>query len=197
MPLLTGTAEPWPRTAGWLVPGGNCTQQQHAIVCRALLDDGIQERPLGSNRGTRIDAMTKRAGLPVPKDKKTGEGWWWCAIWAGAVLLDCESMVPAEYPATDRWLPYLVPTPTIGSAILYGVKGDAHHIGIVARLPDDNTDVAGLYRGKLELLMKRRAEMLTVEGNRGYAGSTNNGVAVDLGPPQRTDVLGFFHPRSA
>ena len=53
---------------------------------------------------------------------------------------------------------------------------DAHHIGVVVRLDP---------------------MVLTIEGNRGFAGSTNNGVAVDIGPMLRRDVLGYFHPRSA
>ena len=36
--------------------------------------------------------------------------------------------------------------------------------------------------------------VLTVEGNRGFAGTTNNGVACDIGPMQRKDVLGYISP---
>jgi len=56
------------------------------------------------------------------------------------------------------------------------VKGDAHHIGLRVRLDP---------------------MILTIEGNRGFAGTTNNGVAVDLGPLNRKDVLGYFLLRSA
>lgn len=178
--LQTLKGEPWPNLGGWLVSqgeGANCTPLQHAIVLRALQDDGILETPLGSNRGVRIDRYTRRAGLPVPKDKKTGEGWWWCAIWAGAVFADCGAQIPVDYPACDRWLPFLEPTPCIGAAVLYGVRGDAAHIGIIARISP---------------------LMLSVEGNRSYAGTvSNNGVAVDLGPVIRRDILGYFHPRKA
>lgn len=177
--LYTGKAEAWPREAGWLVsegPGANCTSLQHQIVLRALRDNGIQENPLGSNRGTRIDRYTRRAGLEPPQ--------WWCAILAGAVFIDCEALVPAGYPLTDEWLPHVVKDPCIGAAILYGLKkpgpvvtwGNAHHIGIVAMLSP---------------------LMLTIEGNRGYSGTTNNGQAVDLNPMNRKDVLGYFHPRTA
>jgi len=176
MTLHTLPALAWPREAGWLIPGGNCTELAHRIVLRALRDVGIVETPLGSNRGTRIDAMIRRAGLNPPQ--------WWCAIWAGAVFADAGAKVPRGYPLTDNWLPYVVPESAVGAAILYGVrrKGpvrpdmDAHHIGIVVRL---------------------EPVMLTIEGNRGYAGATNDGVAVDIGPVVRKDVLGYFPPVAA
>lgn len=165
----------WPADAGWLVPGYNCTPLGYAVVLRALKDVGILEVPLGSNRGTRIDAMTKRAGLSVSNNPKS-PGYWWCAIWAGAVMADAGSLIPEGYPACDSWLPYCTQKPEIGSAILYGVRNDAHHIGIVVRL---------------------EPMVLTIEGNRGFAGSTNNGVAVDIGPRLRTDILGYYAPRTA
>ena len=39
--------------------------------------------------------------------------------------------------------------------------------------------------------------MLTIEGNRAFAGTSNDGVAVDIGPPNRKDILGYIHPREA
>lgn len=180
--LYTLKPEPWPRTAGWLVPGHNCTQLGYTIVVRAFADLGITEVPLGSNRGTRLDKYAKRSGLPV---KKKGEpGYWWCAIWAGCVWADCHAQVPLWFPQTDHWIEHLQPDPVIGSAILYGLrkKGplsptmDAHHIGIVARLDP---------------------LVLTIEGNRAFAGTSNNGLAVDIGPPNRRDILGYIHPVAA
>lgn len=173
--VLLKPTGPEPRHAGWLA-AHNSTELQRRIVERAMRDDGIREKPLGSNRGVRIDRYTKAAGLPVPKDKRTGEGWWWCAIWVGAVFRDCGCMVPLDYPSCDAWLPHLVKEAVPGAGILYGKPGDAVHIGIVADVPD-----AG--------------PMLTIEGNRGYSGVTNNGVAVDLAPCNRKDILGYFHPR--
>jgi hypothetical protein len=92
--------------------------------------------------------------------------------------------VPRGYPLTDTWLPWVIDEPAVGAAILYGLrkKGpvrpdmDAHHIGIVVRL---------------------EPVLLTIEGNRGYAGVTNDGVAVDIGPVVRNDILGYFHPVAA
>jgi hypothetical protein len=163
---------PNPRLAGWLADH-NSNELQRKIVERAMLDDGIQENPAGSNRGIRIDRYTEAAGLPVPKDKKTQEGWWWCAIWVGAVFRDCGALVPLDYPSCDAFLPHLAKDPVPGAAVLFGKQGNAVHIGIVASVKP----------------------FLTLEGNRGYSGITNNGQAVDLAPCNRKDILGYFHPR--
>lgn len=183
--LLRLEPETPPRELGWLVPGENCTELGYRICQRAMKDIGILEVPNGSNRGTRIDRMTRRAGSPL--------GSWWCAIWVGAVYVDCGCLVPSAYAATDNWLPFLRPggakaTPQPGDAILYGLrkKGpvmpdmDAHHIGIVVRVAEPQLG---------------QHLMLTVEGNRSFAGTaSNNGVAVDIGPMARRDVLGYFPP---
>jgi hypothetical protein len=105
-------------------------------------------------------------------------------VWAGIVFADAGALVPRGFPLTDEWLPHVVPKPTIGAAILYGLKkpgpvvqwGNAHHIGIVVRLPEGGN------------------EMLSIEGNRAFAGASNNGVAVDIGPVLRTDILGYVPP---
>lgn len=178
--------DPDPRVAGWLVPpslsaaGANCSELGYEIVLRAFRDIGIREQPWGSNRGTRIDRMTRRAGLTPPQ--------WWCAIWVGCVWADVGAMVPEGFPSCDAWLEYLEPTsatPQAGDAVLYGLRKagreDAHHIGIVADPADG-----------------RRERIITIEGNRAYAGTaSNNGVAVDVGPMIRRDVLGYVRPRLA
>lgn len=166
MTLITIPQEPWPRIGGWIVPGEDCSALEYAIVRRAFCDLGILEVPLGSNRGTRIDHYAKRGGSPL--------GSYWCGLLVGAVFADCGAKVPREYGATKNWLPYVVDTPRIGSAILYGVNGIPHHIEIVVRLAP---------------------MMLSIGGNRSYAGtSSNNGVAVDIGPVVRRDILGYIRP---
>lgn len=166
MTLITLPPIKWPVENGWL-DDSNSTPLSRMIVSRSALDDGICEVPLASNRGTRLDAMVKRAGLKPPV--------WWCAVWVGCVYADCGLLVPNGFPACDAWLPYMDPSgkPKVGAAILYGVRGDAHHIGIVTRLSP---------------------QVLTREGNRAYAGTTNDGVAVDQGPPRRADILGYVYP---
>lgn len=173
--LIKPAAGEWPSDAGWLVPNGpeaNCTPLQYAVVLRALKDVGILEVPLASNRGVRIDKYLRRAGVPEELIK-AGKGWW-CAAAAGAWLLDCGVPVPADYAATRSWLPFVGSKRTPGAIVLYGLDNVPHHIGIVAR--DDDGIV------------------LTIEGNRGYAGTTNDGVAVDIGPMLRKDILGYITP---
>ena len=185
MTLKVLASEEWPRLAGWLIPNVNCTELGYQIVQRAFRDVGILEVPNGSNRGTRLDAMNRRAGVPL--------GSWWCAVWAGLVWADSGAKVPNGFPQTDQWLPYVKTgrenaTPEPGDAILYGLKrrgpvvawGDAHHIGIVVRGREPRIG---------------QNFMLTIEGNRGFAGTTNNGQAVDLGPVVRSDILGYVSPR--
>lgn len=178
--------------AGWLVPGENCSQLGYDLIMRAMRDVGILEQPNGSNRGTRIDAMARRAGFPTPKSPKT-EGPYWCAIWAGCVAADVGLQVPKGFALTDNWLPYVKDgrwdaTPEPGDFVLYGLRrkgpvvswADAHHIGIVARVAEP----------ELGQLLH-----LTIEGNRSYAGTaSNNGVAVDIGPMTRRDILGYVSP---
>lgn len=177
MPLYRLPAEDWPRALGWLVPGENCTDLQYKICQRAWCDLGILEVPNASNRGTRIDRYTLRAGLKPPQ--------YWCAILVGAVFADCGVPVPEEYPSTDMWLPFMREGGAkaafeVGDAVLYGTKKDAKHIGIVVRVPE---------------LQLRQKYTLTVEGNRGFAGTdTNDGLGVGLGPITRKDILGYVSP---
>jgi hypothetical protein len=173
MRLIKPAAQDWPNVSGWLVPGENCTAIGYALVNRAIADVGILEVPLASNRGVRIETYLRRAKVP-DSVIAAGKGWW-CAAFVGAVFVDCGIPVPADYASCDSWLPFLSSDAKVGSAILYGVRGDAHHIGIVARLTP---------------------MVLTIEGNRAFAGTTNNGVACDLGPMMRRDVLGYIHPET-
>lgn len=178
----------WDRQLGWLVPGENCTPLGYRICQRAYVDCGTLEVPNGSNRGVRIDKWTKRAGLDVPQPGTDGQGWYWCGIWVGCVFVDSGALVPDGFAATNNWKDHLLPggpkaTPHAGDAILYGANGVAHHIGIVVRLPEhsDGQDL-----------------QLSIEGNRAYAGTTsNNGLAVDIGPVMRTDIMGYFRPQAA
>jgi hypothetical protein len=173
MALTKLAPTPWITTRRWLAEM-ELTALQRAIVMRAVADDGELERPLGSNRSPYIDEITRWAGLRPPQ--------YWCAVWVGKVFADAGAVIPIGFPACDAWLPYMVPLETltrverIGCAVLYGVPGDAKHIGIITRCEDDIT--------------------LTTEGNRGYAASgTNNGVCVDTAPLTRKDVLGVVRPR--
>jgi hypothetical protein len=194
VPLIRVAAVAAPRKYGWLVPGDNCTALAYKLLLRADLDLGILEVPNGSNRGTRIDAMARRAGFPPPADPRAA-GPYWCAIAAGCWAADVGLLVPKGFALTDNWLPYVRPgkwdaVPQAGDFVLYGLRrpgpvvnwGDSHHIGLMARLPEHS---AG------------QDLTLTIEGNRAYAGTaSNNGVAVDLGPMMRKDILGYVAPET-
>jgi len=136
---------------------------------------GVQEVPLASNRGVEIDRWLRWANVPESLIT-TGKGWW-CAAYVGGVLREEGLRVPLDYASCDAWLPYLLEgrVPQIGDVVLYGLrkkgKPDAHHIGIVTALTP---------------------QLLTIEGNRAFAGTSNNGVAVDIGPMTRTDILGYI-----
>lgn len=189
MTLRAHAPAPWP-PLGHGLHLDQATERGRQIIRRAAHDAHLREEPLGSNRAPYLDALCTRFGIPL--------GSYWCALWAGAVLIDCGCLVPGAFADCDRWLPYLVPVTAVspgdrtGAAILYGTRGtgpvdpdyqvmkatgwNAVHLGLVA----DGTTTP----------------MITVEGNRGYAGSpTNNGVAVDFAPTYRPDVLGLVLPR--
>lgn len=175
MPLIVKPPQPWPASAAWLTDT-NATDLQRRIVRRALHDDGILETPLGSNRSPYLDSLCEWAGSPVAS--------YWCAIWAGRVWADAGAKVPLGFPSCDAWLPFATALESVpqelrvGACVLYGRGTDAQHIGIIARVHPQL--------------------VLTIEGNRGYAGSgTNNGVAVDLAPLTRKDVLGLVLPEAA
>ncbi len=176
--------EPWPSPFSW-VPKP-MEQLGLAILERTRADLGILETPLGSNRGPEIERYLRRAHVPEGIIL-AGKGWW-CAAWAGCMWIDAGAAVPADFGNCDKWIPYLerctakelATRAHPGDVVLYGLvkdgKLDAHHIGIVWRA---------------------EPLVLTVEGNRGFAGTTNNGIAVDIGPMVRTDVLGVVRPVKA
>jgi len=63
--------------------------------------------------------------------------------------------------------------PEIGAAVVYGVPGDASHIGVVVR----TTPL-----------------LLSVEGNTSLEGGSRTGVAVDLKRVRIGRVLGYVRP---
>ena len=141
------------------------------IAQRALADVGICEVPQSSNRGPQIDAYNRRAGVPV--------GSYWCASAVGAWWADAGAEVPAGYASCDHWMSWARKTgrwsdrPAIGAAALYGVPGDAQHIGVVVRLDP---------------------VLLDVEGNTSLAGYSRNGELVELKAVDHHRLLGFVHP---
>lgn len=173
--MVKRTMQPWP-IEGAFLDGRGLVSLRERIVCRSLRDACMLEVPTGSNRGKFIDWYLRRAF--VPESLITSGKGWYCAAWAGAVFVDAGALVPADYGSCDAWLPFIEPAgykPQIGDAVLYGVPGDAHHIGIVL-VPE--------YK-------------ITIEANRSLKDVSNNGLGIFVGPSTRADVLGYVQPRGA
>ena len=155
----------FPSLAPW-IPSSDVTAAAR-VVRRALAYCGVVE--VAKNRGMHIDRWLRWANVPESLIL-SGNGNW-CAAFVGGVLREEGLPVPVDYASCDAWLPFVQAdlVPTFGDVILYGPSPtDAQHIGLVV------------------------APKLTVEGNRSWAGaSSNNGVAVDIGPILRRDVLGY------
>lgn len=160
---------------GWWLPA-TTPDLSRAIVTIAIASVGMLEEPPGSNRGKDIDAINDRAHVP--------RGSYWCASWAGDVWREAGAEIPTGYASCDFWMAWAKKTgrwsPHVaapGACVLYGVPGDAHHIGIVIR----TTPMT-----------------LALEGNTTVEGSTfeRNGTAVGLKiVNDRDPVLGYCHPR--
>lgn len=142
-----------------------------AIVERAITDIGICESPPGSNRSGVIDGYNTAAGAPV--------GSYWCASAVAAWWRDSGAMLPPQPASCDSWLTWskstkrFASTPAPAYAVLYGVPGDAQHIGVVIR----TTPL-----------------LLAIEGNTSLGGFSRNGVAVDLKEVPLARVLGYVRP---
>ncbi len=150
------------------------------VIRRALVDIGICEMPPGSNRSGVIDEYNSRAGAPV--------GSFWCAAAVGAWWQDAGLVTPGGYASCDNWMRWAIATnrwvpvgqtPPLGGAVLYGVPGDAKHIGQIIRVSPLILSVEG---------------NTTVEG-AGF-GASRNGVAVSLKEVTlgKDPVLGYVAP---
>lgn len=176
--MIPRKPDPWPAPFDW---AKGLDPLRLAILERSRMDVGILET--APNRGERIDRYLRRAG--VPESVITAGSGYWCAAWAGCMWIDAGAKAPRDFASCDAWLPYAIPCtladlPKLaqpGDAVLYGVEGDARHIGILWRLAPF---------------------VLSCEGNRGLGGGkTNNGVACDVDRVTRTDVLAIVKPVKA
>jgi len=164
-----------PSIGRWI--GTETTPMCRLIACRALVDVGLLEEPLGSNRSPAIDGYLTDAGSPL------GSSWCAAAVrewfqfanarvpWSGAGA--CETwhqMGKARGTLTDE--------PSVGFAVLYDFAGtgQADHMGVVVR-------VAPL--------------ILTVEGNttlKRQTGSDREGVGATLAAIDHAHVLAYLIP---
>lgn len=149
---------------------------EQRIVRRALCDVGIVEILPGSNRSPRIDEYITAVGSPVGSP--------WCAAALAAWWRESGASVPgSDGGSCNAWTAWARKnalwrsTASIGRAVVYGMNGNAVHIGIVARMDPI---------------------MLSVEGNTTLAdGFSSNGVAATIKQVDGGRVLGFIAPAAA
>lgn len=154
----------------WLSGKGNIAPDKlgYAIARRAALDIGICEDPPGSNRGIRIDEYNTLAGVP--------KGSYWCASAAGAWYKESGAKTPNGYASCDSWLYYckknslFISEPVIGGIVLYGIIGDAQHIGVVVRL---------------------YPYLMTIEANTTLDGYSRNGEVVTIKAPKKDKIIAY------
>lgn len=165
-----------PTTCTWLDPLTALPALNKLVVRRAHRFIGIEEVG-GANRSGVIDDWNRRAGAPLGSP--------WCASFATAVWEDCGARLPAHGRASCdvlmTWAKNVglwTDNPIEGALVLYGVPGDARHVGVVARLLP-------------------RQEARAVEGNTTFAGFSREGTAVVYKPVDRTRVLGYVVPAPA
>jgi hypothetical protein len=157
--------------ADWLDDATPAMQQ--AIVRRALCDVGIVEMPPGSNRSPRIDGYVAAVGSPA--------GSRWCAAAVAAWWRECGAAVPSvDGGSCNGWMAWAKRRNAwssqvrVGSAVVYGSRGIAVHIGVIVRVSP---------------------VLLSVEGNTSIAGDLDaDGIAVALKRVVVSRVLGYVGP---
>jgi hypothetical protein len=157
--------------AAWLDDTVGVMEQ--AIVRRAMCDIGIVEMPPGSNRSPRIDEYVAAVGSPL--------GSRWCAAALAAWWRESGATVPgAGGGSCNAWMAWSKRretwsnAPRCGSAVVYGSKGMADHIGVIVRI---------------------EPVLLSVEANTSIAGGFDpNGIAVALKQAPVSRVLGYIAP---
>jgi hypothetical protein len=154
-----------------------------AAIDFALLNIGVCEDPVGSNRGPEIDAWANEFGSPL--------GSFWCALSVGKARKVGGLWIPSrDVGSCDRWyyeaerLGMLSPEPCHGAAVLYtngkvltdgpyAGRKDAVHIGLVLRL---------------------RPVLQSIEGNTTLGKYDRNGYVQTLKEVEKARVLGYVLP---
>jgi hypothetical protein len=160
----------------WLAP--STPADVRAVILAALRDVGEHEIPYGSNRGTWIDEIVKRAGSPV------GSPWCACAVRSWWVSVGWD--VPAQAGASDHWRMWAITegrwnedSPTPGAVILYSRDGIfAHHAELVIGCDD-------------------AIPVMTVGGNTSIEGFPVTGEIVTIKDPAAhpgMKILGYVWP---
>lgn len=158
-------------SAKWLPPTVNDLQQ--AIVRRALLDVGVCEDPVASNRGPEIDEFNRATGSPLGSS--------WCANAVATWFRDSGARIPTyNAGACQQWMGWaqandcwFAQVPEPGWAVLYGSQGLAHH---------------------MEVVVRTSPLILSVGGNTTIDGFTTNGELCTLKVVAQNRVLGYIKP---
>lgn len=159
--------------APWLP--ADLSSLQRSVIEQAIASIGVAEEG-GSNRGPQIDGYLRELGVPLGQP--------WCAAWASAIWRAAGARVPPGWrgASCDQWMQWGMQeglwsaTATYGAAVLYGIPGDASHIGIIVRLTP---------------------HLYSVEGNTIVGTSfSREGVAVDLKEVLASRVLGYIAPHA-
>jgi hypothetical protein len=173
-PFLAGV------TCRWLGVGRDPLEERlHDAVRLAHADIGEVELP--GNRGAYCDRVNTRFGSPLgsPYCANSFGGWWkdaglWVPVhevgscdvwWESAKIRNC--FLPDDDP---RWRELVRP----GWGVLYGVPGNAGHVGILARKD------RGLW---------------TIEANTSAYKYDREGRAVLFKPLEEPSLLGFITPQ--
>jgi hypothetical protein len=139
---------------------------------------GVSEEPVGSNTGPFIDGWNAAAHVAL--------GSFWCASFVADVYRSCGAALPPGPASCDSWMTWgkekgaWRTTPSLGAAVLYGVPGDAKHIGIIIRVSPQVFSVEG---------------NTTVEGAKFERNGT--AVAMKIVDPKTDPVLGYVMPMLA
>lgn len=129
----------------------------------------------------RIDTMVGLAGLDNQAQvRATGEGYYWCASAVTAWWKAAGLSTPPGSASCRNWASWAKSNglyskiPTVGAAVLYGVEGKEHHIGIVASV--------------------NNGRITTIEGNTGGGGFNRNGCGCFLKNPNIKNISGYVIP---
>ena len=127
-----------------------------------------------------IDTMLSNCGLNnAVQVARTGSGYSWCAAFCATIWQEAGLPIPSGAASCKNWESwakangYFSQTPKIGSVVLYGPSGGAHHAGIVIAIGSDGS-------------------LSSAEGNTTGNSFTTNGCTVAVKTPRT--FLGFVTP---
>lgn len=133
----------------------------------------------GTNRSEFVDGVNRRFGSPL--------GSYWCANLVGGAWRDAGASIPPVPGNCEAWHTWALRTgrmrkePYPGYATLYGTKGRAEHIAVVARVVTDPTADHG-----------RR--VLDIGGNTSLGKYARDGWTVAEKVEETARVIGYVAP---